>query len=198
MRRLILLGVCIAGKMQKVSGPQSARRDIALMNILTVNEKDEAAGYMDKLLVHRQGILHRAFSVLLFNSRGCMLLQKRGAGKYHSALLWTNACCSHQGEGETLTGSVERRLQEELRVGGVKLDELFTLSYRCSFENGLIENEIDHVFGGNYDGDVKFDPLEIEQIAWVDVNRVREDMANGGKYTYWFRMIMDRLCPPAI
>lgn len=161
--------------------------------ILTVNDADEAAGFMDKLLVHRRGVLHRAFSVLLFDGGGRMLLQRRAAGKYHSPLLWTNACCSHQRQGEELSGAAERRLQEELGVNDIPLTELFTLRYRCEFENGLIENEIDHVFAGTYDGDVTFDPAEVDGTAWVGVDEIRRDMQTGNGYTYWFKMIMERL-----
>jgi isopentenyl-diphosphate delta-isomerase len=134
---------------------------MAVKEVILVNESDEAIGAMEKMEAHRLGVLHRAFSVFIFNSNGHMLLQQRADTKYHSAGLWTNACCSHPAPGEEVKSAAERRLQEEL---GFKADikRAFDFVYKASFNNGLTEHEYDHVFVGYYDGEIRPDQDEVK------------------------------------
>ncbi|MEY3711796.1 MAG: hypothetical protein RL104_579, partial [Bacteroidota bacterium] len=116
--------------------------------VILVNTADEPIGRMEKLAAHERGLLHRAFSVFLFNDQGETLLQQRAASKYHSPLLWTNSCCSHQREGESNRQAALRRLREELGISEssvTDLREAFHFVYRAEFDNGLIEHELDHV-----------------------------------------------------
>ncbi len=160
--------------------------------IITVDEQDRETGYLEKLDVHRRGILHRAFSVVIFNNKGEMLLQKRAKVKYHSPGLWSNTCCSHQRVGETLTDAVSRRVLEEL---GFTCDckEIFQFKYHVEFDNGLIEHEIDHVFLGYYNDRVIPREDEVEQVQWVELDQLRKDMEeHPERYTVWFRILMDQ------
>jgi len=158
--------------------------------ILTVDEKDRETGYMEKMEVHKKGVLHRAFSVLIFNSKGEVLLQKRAEIKYHSPGLWTNSCCSHQREGENLNDAVSRRLKEELGIV-CECKEVFKFKYRVEFDNGLIEHEIDHVFIGQYDGNISPNQDEIEEIRWVPLDKLNKEMSeNPEDFTYWFQILM--------
>src|SRR5277367_2014029 len=115
--------------------------------VILVNEKDEATGVMEKLQAHRNGSLHRAFSIFIFNNKNEMLLQQRAGNKYHSAGLWTNACCSHPKPGEQIDVAAQRRLKEEMGFE-TPLDKIFSFIYNASFDNGLSEHEFDHAFAG--------------------------------------------------
>jgi isopentenyl-diphosphate Delta-isomerase len=160
--------------------------------IITVDEQDRETGALEKLEVHRRGILHRAFSVVIFNHQGEMLLQKRAKIKYHSPGLWSNTCCSHQRVGETLKEAVSRRIQEEL---GFVCDckEMFHFIYRVEFDNGLIEHEIDHVFLGYYNGIVIPKKEEVEEIQWINLDKLSKDMKeHPQRFTYWFRILMEQ------
>src|SRR5258705_9255778 len=121
--------------------------------VILVNENDEQVGVMEKMEAHQKGLLHRAFSVFIFNEKGQMLLQQRAATKYHSGGKWSNACCSHPRPGEELEAAAKRRLREELGIG-TTLKKIFEFSYKVEFENGLTENELDHVFAGQYGGKI--------------------------------------------
>src|ERR1044072_1062769 len=120
--------------------------------VILVNERDEATGIMEKMEAHQKGVLHRAFSVFIFNNKNEMLLQQRAIKKYHSGGLWTKACCSHPRPGETKSDAALRRLYEELGFT-TSIEKIFDFTYKASFENGLTENEFDHVFAGIYNGD---------------------------------------------
>lgn len=158
--------------------------------ILTVDEQDRETGYMEKIDVHKKGVLHRAFSVMIFNSEGEVLLQKRAGMKYHSPGLWTNSCCSHQREGEALTEAVSRRLNEELGIT-CECREAFKFMYRVEFDNGLIEHEIDHVFIGKYDGNVSPNEDEVEEIRWVTQDKLNKEICEHPEgFTYWFQILM--------
>lgn len=121
------------------------------MDVILVDEQDRPTGRMEKIEAHRKALLHRAFSIFIFNEKGQMLLHKRAAGKYHSGGLWTNACCSHPQPGEETLAAAENRLVEEMGIR-VPLTKAFDFSYRAEFDNGLTEYEFDHVFTGTYDG----------------------------------------------
>jgi len=154
-------------------------------NILLVDIFDREKGYAEKLEVHQKGILHRAFSVFIYSGNK-MLLQRRNTEKYHSGGLLTNACCSHQRQGECLQECVTRRMKEEIGID-VPLKELFSFVYRTSFEDGLVEYELDHVFLGEYSGDVRPDPQEVSEVIWMDIDQLAEDLTiHPEKYTIWF------------
>ena len=129
-------------------------------------------GYEEKMKVHRHGLLHLAFSILIFNSKGEMLLQKRAKSKYHSPSLWTNACCGHPNRGEEISQAARRRLQEEMGFT-CALHHRFTFHYRADFTNGLSENEIDHVFFGHYEGSVNPTPEEVAEYRWATPETLR-------------------------
>ena len=128
--------------------------------VVLVNEKDEPIGIMEKMEAHQKGLLHRAFSIFIFDSKGRMLLQQRAAQKYHGAHLWTNACCSHPFPDEELKEAAQRRLQEELGFT-TDLHEIFSFIYKARVENNLIEHEFDHVFAGEYDSKIQPNPTEV-------------------------------------
>lgn len=143
---------------------------------------------MEKMEAHRKALLHRAFSVFIFNSKGEMLLQQRAAGKYHSAGLWTNACCSHPRPGEDTLAAARRRLQEELGFT-TELKKVFDFTYRSEFENGLTEHEFDHVFIGTYDQSVHPDAGEVSDYCYRSLDEIHADLQSfPGQYTSWFRL----------
>jgi isopentenyl-diphosphate delta-isomerase len=165
----------------------------AMDRIILVDEKDREVGEGEKLEVHRKGLLHRAFSIFIFNSRGELLLQKRAEGKYHSGGLWTNTCCSHPRAGENLEDAAHRRLKEEMGFD-CPLREAFSFVYKARFGNGLTEHELDHVFIGHYDRNPKPNPEEYEGWKWISLGELKEDVTkNPEKYTYWLRACLDRV-----
>ena len=155
--------------------------------VILVDAGDVQIGTAEKLDAHRRGLKHRAISVLVRNSGGKLLLQRRSAGKYHSSGLWANACCSHPLPGENAAAAARRRLGEEMGVD-CALNPLFVTQYRAAVSNGLIENEIVHVFGGRYDGPVKADPAEVSEWKWIALAELENDMrARPENYAVWFR-----------
>lgn len=160
--------------------------------LILVDEADNPIGSEPKLLVHQKGSLHRAFSILIYDSSGKMLIQRRALHKYHTPGLWSNACCSHPRPGEELSTATTRRLFEEIGLR-CKLDEKFYFIYVADFENGLVEHELDHVFIGVCD-DVPFkNPDEVEEFLWITESELLEDMRlNPDKYTPWVKIIMQR------
>ena len=160
--------------------------------VILVNENDEQLGLMPKMEAHEKALLHRAFSVFTFNDKGELLLQQRAATKYHSPLLWTNTCCSHQRDGESNIEAGMRRLQEEM--GFVcDLKEVFSFVYKAPFDNGLTEHEFDHVMVGTYNINPVINKEEVENFKWMTVDDVKTDMENYPEnYTAWFRIIFDR------
>jgi isopentenyl-diphosphate delta-isomerase len=163
--------------------------------VILVSEADEALGRMEKMEAHQKGALHRAFSVFLFNEHGETLLQQRAAEKYHSPLLWTNTCCSHPREGETVLEAAQRRVSEELGIQPVAirdLDVAFHFTYRAEFDNGLIEHELDHVLIGHFEGDCVLNPEEVASVRWVAIEDLMADVkAAPENYTAWFKIILD-------
>lgn len=160
--------------------------------LILVDEDDRVIGSAEKLEVHRTGALHRAFSVFLFRADGRLLLQRRAAGKYHSALLWSNSCCGHPRPGEDTRAAAERRLEEEFGIS-VTLRYAFTFTYQADLGT-LCEHEVDHVFTAR--GDVDPHPVssEIDEWRWARVDDVLRDMEREpGGYTAWFPMAMREL-----
>ena len=159
--------------------------------VILVDEKDNPLGTGEKLKTHREGKLHRAFSIFVFNSKGELLLQKRAKGKYHSGGLWTNACCSHPEPGRNLKAEAEKRLQEEMGFT-CDLKEISSFIYKADL-GGLIEHEFDHVFLGKFDGNPKPDNREAEDWKWISLTELKQDIKdNPDKYTYWFKVILER------
>ncbi|MDI1256429.1 MAG: isopentenyl-diphosphate Delta-isomerase [Flavobacterium sp.] len=160
--------------------------------VILVNESDEPIGLMPKLEAHEKALLHRAFSVFVMNDKNEIMLQQRAAQKYHSPLLWTNTCCSHQREGENNIEAGSRRLFEEM---GFKtpLKELFHFIYKAPFDNGLTEHELDHVMVGYYNAAPKINTSEVQSWKWMSIEAVKKDMQhNPGVYTVWFKIIFDK------
>jgi isopentenyl-diphosphate delta-isomerase len=159
--------------------------------VILVNEQDEPIGLMNKLEAHEKAVLHRAFSVFILNDKKEIMLQQRATHKYHSPLLWTNTCCSHQRSGETNIEAGTRRLQEEMGFTA-DLTELFHFIYKAPFDNGLTEHELDHVMIGYYNDEPNINSEEVENWKWMTVEAVRQDMQeNPGIYTIWFKIIFD-------
>jgi len=159
--------------------------------VILVNENDEAIGQMPKLEAHEKAVLHRAFSVFILNDKGELMLQRRASHKYHSPLLWTNTCCSHQRVGESNVEAGNRRLQEEMGFSA-ELTDLFRFIYKAPFDNGLTEHELDHVLIGNYNGDPQPNPGEVADWKWMRPADVKADMKERPElYTVWFRIIFE-------
>ncbi|HYF31967.1 MAG TPA: isopentenyl-diphosphate Delta-isomerase [Chitinophagaceae bacterium] len=156
--------------------------------VILVNENDEQVDVMDKIEAHRQGVLHRAFSIFIFNGRGEMLLQRRAAHKYHSGGLWTNACCSHPAPGEETDLAAVRRLQEEMGFTAALL-KVFDFTYRAEFDNGLTEHEYDHVYLGVYNGQIEPNSEEVSEFRHLPMEAVRQELATRPEtFTAWFHI----------
>ena len=156
--------------------------------VILVNEKDEMTGTAGKMEAHQKGLLHRAFSVFVFNSKGEMLLQQRAINKYHSGGLWTNACCSHPIPGEEIQDAAKRRLKEELGFE-IPIKKSFDFVYKANFDNGLIEFEFDHVFIGEYEGPVPYNKDEVMDICYKPMAAIRDALKDHPKiYTAWFHL----------
>jgi len=157
--------------------------------VILVNERDEPLGLMEKMEAHEKGVLHRAFSVFVFNDKNQLLLQQRALGKYHSGGLWTNTCCSHPRSGETVEQAAHRRLKEEMGFD-CELTKLTDFIYRAQLDKGLVEHEFDHVFVGKWEGEPNLNADEVASFRWMDVDAVERDMAaNPDQYTAWFKII---------
>ena len=166
-----------------------------MTSIILVNEKDHEIGHKEKMQAHLDADLHRALSVQLYNSKGELLIHKRASSKYHCGGLWTNTCCSHPFPGELTIDAAMRRLNEELGYIKIELEEKFVFHYKANFENGITENEIDHVFIGFTDlNPPKVDQEEVEDYKWISIEELKKDIQNNPlKYTVWFKEIMKRL-----
>jgi isopentenyl-diphosphate delta-isomerase len=159
--------------------------------VILVNENDEPIGLMPKLEAHQKAVLHRAFSVFILNDKNEIMLQQRASEKYHSPLLWTNTCCSHQRDGETNIQAGTRRLFEEMGFE-TPLTELFHFIYKAPFDNGLTEHELDHVMIGKYNQAPKINREEVENWKWMSIDAIKTDMTqNPTIYTVWFKIIFD-------
>lgn len=157
--------------------------------LILVNEYDEMIGTGAKITVHQQGLLHRAFSVIVINKNKEILLQKRAATKYHSGGLWSNTCCSHANLYETTISTATKRLTEEMGIS-CHLEYTYSFKYYTYFSNGLIENEIDHVFIGYSDTNPTINHTEAEDFRWITYNKLIKDITlSPQNYTYWFKRI---------
>ena len=158
-------------------------------HVILVNEKDQEIGLMPKLEAHQKAVLHRAFSVFIFNSENELMLQQRASNKYHSPNLWTNTCCSHQRSGESNIQAGTRRLYEEMGFT-TPLKEITSFIYKAPFDNGLTEHELDHIMVGYYNEDPVINSDEVEDWKWMKIEDVKQDIVlNPNLYTAWFKII---------
>ena len=160
--------------------------------VILVNEKDEQIGLMPKMEAHEKALLHRAFSVFIFNNNNELMLQQRAQHKYHSPLLWTNTCCSHQRNGESNVEAGKRRLFEEMGFVA-DLQESISFIYKAPFDNGLTEHEFDHILIGTYNEEPNINLEEVASWKWMSLEAVKNDiMQRPELYTEWFKIIFDK------
>jgi len=160
--------------------------------VILVNKKDKVIGVEEKMKAHLQGKLHRAFSIILFNKKGEVLIQKRAKSKYHSAGLWTNTCCSHPRPKEKIDQAAKRRLKEEMGIE-TDLKKIFSFIYKAKL-GSLVEYEFDHVFFGRFNGKPKPNEKEVEDWQWIKLAELKTDIAkNPQKYTTWFKIIFEKI-----
>ena len=160
--------------------------------VILVDEQDNEIGQLEKMEAHRLGLLHRAFSIILINHKGEMLLQQRAAHKYHSPLLWTNTCCSHQRPGESCLGAAQRRLIEEMGME-VELSESFSFLYKAKLDQGLTEHELDHVFFGYTNQNPVINTEEVAAYKWISMEALLQDLDRSPEaYTEWFKILLNQ------
>lgn len=161
--------------------------------VITVDENDVPTGQSEKLEAHQKALLHRAFSVFIFNEKGEILLQQRAFSKYHSGGLWTNTCCGHPRPGENTLDAAKRRLQEEM--GFVcELDHQFTFTYRAMLDNDLTEYEIDHVYFGQFDSTLNPDKNEVNAYKWISIEELASQLnEHPENFTAWFSICFPRI-----
>lgn len=160
--------------------------------VILVNEQDEQIGTMEKIEAHRKALLHRAFSVFVFNEKDELMIQQRALSKYHSPGLWTNTCCSHQKVGETNIEAGKRRLQEEMGFS-TNLEETISFIYKAPFDNGLTEHEFDYILVGKYNSAPSLNPTEVADWKWMSLESIKTDMqSHPEKYTEWFKIIFNK------
>lgn len=161
--------------------------------VILVDEADNETGLAGKMETHREGWLHRAFSVFIFSEDGKMLLQQRALDKYHCAGLWTNACCSHPFPDEAIKDAAVRRLKEEMGIQ-TGVEKIFDFVYRSQLDNGLIEHEFDHVFVGKYTGEIPFNPAEVMNTRYLALADLEERVAREPEtFTPWFKLALPRV-----
>jgi isopentenyl-diphosphate delta-isomerase len=161
--------------------------------VILVDENDNQIGFEEKLKAHQNANLHRCFSIFVFNKKGQLLLQQRALNKYHSAGLWTNTCCSHPRPKEETKDSAHRRLKEEMCFD-CELTEIFSFKYKTTFDNGLTENEFDHVFIGKYNEEPILNRAEANAYKWVDLKWLEKDIKNNQeKYTVWLKICFKKV-----
>ena len=161
-------------------------------NVVLVDTNNNKLGLMPKMEAHIKGILHRAFSVIIFNNNGDIMLQKRARTKYHTPGLWSNTCCSHQRDNEDNITAGKRRLYEEMGFT-TQLQNFDSFIYKVSFSNGLIEHEFDHILTGVYNGIPNLNKKEVDEWKWVSIDYLYHDINNNpDNYTAWFKIIINK------
>ena len=164
---------------------------MSIEKVILVDENDNQVGLMPKLEAHQKGLLHRAFSIFIFNSKYELLLQKRASSKYHSGGLWTNTCCSHPRDGEDILNAAKRRLFEEMGIE-TSLRKVHDFIYKAELDNDLTEHEFDHVIYGIYNEDPIINKDEADDFKWIDMDSLNEDIkTNGNNYTIWFKIAFE-------
>ncbi|WP_221391269.1 isopentenyl-diphosphate Delta-isomerase [Dyadobacter sp. NIV53] len=173
--------------------PENLNTSLNDNEVVLVNEHDDEIGYMPKLEAHQKGVLHRAISVFIFNSKGEILLQQRAMGKYHSEGLWSNTCCSHPLPHESPASGAVRRLQEEMGIQA-SLEFLYSFIYKAELENGLIEHELDHIFWGISDHEPIINTSEVSNYKYVTIEELKTDLEqNPARYTEWLKICFDEV-----
>ena len=161
--------------------------------VILVDKKDWPLGEMEKMEAHKKAVLHRAFSIFIFNDKNELMLQRRALSKYHSPGLWTNTCCSHPRPGEEVLEAGHRRLQEEMGFD-CELHKIFDFIYKAELDQGLTEHEFDHVLFGRFNQDPAINPDEVDDWKWMNMEELAADMeAHADKYTVWFRIAFERV-----
>ncbi len=162
--------------------------------VVLVDEQNTELGLLGKLEAHEKGLLHRAISVIIFNSAGEILIQQRAFSKYHWAGIWSNTCCSHPRAGESFSDAAHRRLREELGFE-TTLSEAFRFIYKATdAQSGLTEHELDAVFTGTFDNNFEFNPHEIHEVRWMKVDDLFADLTpNPEQSSFWFKIILDEM-----
>jgi len=161
-------------------------------NVVLVDRNDNPMGLMPKLEAHEKGVLHRAFSVFILNRKGQLMLQRRALDKYHSPGLWTNTCCSHPRESESIIEAGLRRLKEEMGFT-TPLEPMFSFIYKSKFDNGLTEHEFDHVLLGYYDKQPFINTIEVSEWKWMSLEKIILEIKNKPEdFTVWFKIIFER------
>lgn len=162
-------------------------------NVILVDSNDNMIGSMEKYEAHEKGLLHRAFSVFLFNDQDELLLQQRALSKYHCGGLWTNSCCSHQRLGETNVEAAKRRLMEELGITAMDLQDTFSFVYKAQFDNGLTEHEFDYVLFGKFNGTPEFNEEEVAETKYLNRQEIQDAIQQAPQqFTPWFQLIYER------
>lgn len=161
--------------------------------VLLVDEADNELGVMEKISAHREGLLHRALSVFVFNSKGELLLQRRAEDKYHSGGLWTNTCCTHPRPGEPVAAAARRRLQEEMGMSCMLTYQSYFM-YKAEMDNGLTEYELDHIYFGYSDTKPVPDAAEVAAWEYCNMMQLEEEIARDpGRFTVWFKIIFEKI-----
>ncbi len=161
--------------------------------VILVDKNNKKIGEEEKIKTHKEGKLHRAFSIFIFNVKGDLLIQQRARTKYHCGGMWANTCCSHPRPGETYFQATHRRLRQEMGFD-CRLKKLFCFIYKTKFENGLIENEYDCVFIGKFDGTPKPNKKEAMNYKWVSIKDLKKDIKeNPKKYTFWLKIALKKI-----
>jgi isopentenyl-diphosphate Delta-isomerase len=162
-------------------------------HVILVNQNDEILGIKEKLIAHKEGLLHRAFSIIVFNDYKELLLQRRALSKYHSAGLWTNTCCSHPNPEENIEDSIHKRLSFEMGFD-CNLYFGFSFLYKIKFKNGLTENEFDHVYYGFYNDLPQINYNEVMDFRWASIDALKKEVAESPQnFTAWFPLILEKL-----
>ncbi len=161
--------------------------------VVLVNELDQEIGLMEKMEAHEKALLHRAFSVFVFNGQGELLLQQRALTKYHSGGLWTNTCCSHPRPNESVLDAANRRLVEEMGFA-TPLEKVLDFIYLAEFSNGLTEHEFDHVYIGHYNGPIVPNPNEVNAFEYRTMESIQASLdAKEGLFTAWFEIVFPKM-----
>lgn len=167
-------------------------------SVILVDKEDQVIGEMEKLEAHQKGVLHRAFSVFVFNDNKELLIHRRAADKYHSANLWTNTCCSHQKPGETNIEASKRRLVEEMGFSCDVID-VCSFIYQIDFENGLAEHELDHILVGIFNDSPNPNPAEASEWKYLSIEKIQQEIKDTPEqFTFWFKHIFDNHLPQLI
>ncbi len=161
--------------------------------VILVNEKDEEIGMMEKMEAHRKAVLHRAFSIFIFNGKNELMLQRRALEKYHSPGLWSNTCCSHPRKGENVVAAGHRRLMEEMGFD-CEIRQIFSFIYKAELDKGMTEHELDHVLIGKCESHPEINKEEVHDWKWISLFELDKDMSeNPEDYTVWFKTIWNRV-----